>query len=713
MSQSAHGMQDIVLTPGVNTQLTMEANQAGISVSQQIRFKTGLAQKLGGWTNYYPTPVSSTPIRDVHGFQGFTGQKFIAAGSQTNLVVVSCGILSDITPQQNLNVFQNVKLSATSGSNIVTITDPSLGLSGGIGQLGSVYLAGNFISLGSGVTISSGYGIVSVLSSETYQIAIDNLSPSTFSSVAIGSNSSSPPYQMSFAFSSGSNFADVFFVSAPFQAGSYYNFGNVFVASTAVTLPLQVTSIIDSTHFQINIGFKSQVTISSQVSANIIYYQTQSPTLPFLGYGTGNYSSGAYGIGIPPPPFTGTPITVNDWSLDNAGNYLIAVPQNGPLYYWSVETGFSTAQVTIANSSPVFNRGGFVTQPQQIVMMFGSTDLNGVQNPLLARWSDSINFLVWIPSPTNSAGSFRIPTGSLLVGGLQAPQFAVLWTDVDVWTATWVGQPLLWAWLRIGDGCGLIGQHAADVQQGVVYWCGPTNFYVMSNGVQPLPCTVWDFFFDNLDPVNKSKVRATSNSLFNELAWFFPLSPAACLKYGIAYTGENNAYVKLHVGEGNEYEWDYGFLSRTAWIDTTALGPPIGTDGNGNLLQHETSFDATGTPINAYFETGYFAIGDGSDLMIVDYVLPDIRWQAGSATSPGTLLFTFYTTDYPSPETTFSGGALPGERQYGPYTVTQTTQFINTRMRGRFWRCRIESNDLGTFWRIGKIKFRWGAAGRR
>jgi len=224
-----------------------------------------------------------------------------------------------------------------------------------------------------------------------------------------------------------------------------------------------------------------------------------------------------------------------------------------------------------------------------------------------------------------------------------------------------------------------------------------------------LPCKVWDFFFQNLDRANQSKVRAASNSFFNEVSWFFPVAGG---------DGENLAYVKLHIGEGQAYEWDYGLLSRTAWTDVTVLGGPVGVDRIGNVVQHEASFDAYGaTAINAFFETGYFEVGDGTDLALVDWVIPDIRWQAGgvggTTTPSGTLLFTFYTTDYPAPSISGIGGPQPGERVYGPFMVTAATQWINTRMRGRFWRCRIESTDLGTFWRIGKIKFRWGPAGRR
>jgi hypothetical protein len=333
-----------------------------------------------------------------------------------------------------------------------------------------------------------------------------------------------------------------------------------------------------------------------------------------------------------------------------------------------------------------------------MVMCFGSTQISGQQDPLMMRWSDEGDFTSWVVTPTNAAGSFRIPTGSTLIGGIQAPLFAVAFTDIDVWTATWAGQPLIWSWSRVGTGCGLIGQHAADVQSGVIYWCGPSNFYTMgAQGVQVLPCSVWDFIFQNIDKANQSKVRAASNATFNEVSWFFPIAGG---------NGENQAYVKLHIGEGNEFEWDYGLLSRSAWVDVTVLGPPIGVDNAGNLLQHETGFDATGTPLNAYFETGWFEIGDGSDLALVDWVLPDMKWSAGTlgVSTPGaTVLMTFYTADYPgSPQ-----------RTYGPFSVTQATQFINVRMRGRFWRCRVESNDLGSFWRLGKIKFRWGASGRR
>jgi hypothetical protein len=266
-----------------------------------------------------------------------------------------------------------------------------------------------------------------------------------------------------------------------------------------------------------------------------------------------------------------------------------------------------------------------------------------------------------------------------------------------VWTAQYIGQPLIWSFTRVGTGCGVLGPHAMDVQSGVVYWAGQNNFFMLGpNGVQVLPCTVWDYFFQQLDTANQSKVRCAANSVFNELTWFFPV---------IGGNGENTNYVKVHI-EGTEYEWDYGVLPRTAWVDVTAVGNPIGADNNGFLYQHETQFDANGTPINAAIETGYFEIGDGSDFVFVDWVFPDAKW--GYTGTPvqgsGILLFTFYTADYASQQP---------ERVYGPYAVSQGVPYINCRMRGRFWRVRVESKDINSFWRLGKVMFRWAPAGRR
>jgi hypothetical protein len=63
---------------------------------------------------------------------------------------------------------------------------------------------------------------------------------------------------------------------------------------------------------------------------------------------------------------------------------------------------------------------------------------------------------------------------------------------------------------------------------------------------------------------------------------------------------------------------------------------------------------------------------------------------------------TFYVIDYP--------GDTP--RSYGPYTLTQATQYINPRFRGRLMSVQVQSNN-SVFWRIGRVRFRNATSGRR
>jgi len=219
------------------------------------------------------------------------------------------------------------------------------------------------------------------------------------------------------------------------------------------------------------------------------------------------------------------------------------------------------------------------------------------------------------------------------------------------------------------------------------------NFFTLgAQGVTPLPCTVWDQVFQNLSIANQSKVRCAVNSAFNEIAWFYPSALS---------TGDNDSYVKVHI-EGNEYEWDYGSLTRTAWADVSILGMPLGADLSGTIYQHETGTSITGTGLPS-FQSGYWAISDGDDIPFVDLIIPDFIYQAKSGSSAASINITFYGVDYP--------GDTP--RTYGPYTVTPTTEYINTRIRNRLLSVFVQSNNSSEFWRIGRIRFRFAQSGKR
>jgi len=92
-----------------------------------------------------------------------------------------------------------------------------------------------------------------------------------------------------------------------------------------------------------------------------------------------------------------------------------------------------------------------------------------------------------------------------------------------------------------------------------------------------------------------------------------------------------------------------------------------------------------------------------TDIPFVDMIIPDFIYGLRSAAQGASINITFFGVDYPDgPQTT-----------YGPYTVTSTTQFINTRIRNKLLSALIQSSASSEFWRIGRIRFRFAQSGRR
>jgi hypothetical protein len=197
-----------------------------------------------------------------------------------------------------------------------------------------------------------------------------------------------------------------------------------------------------------------------------------------------------------------------------------------------------------------------------------------------------------------------------------------------------------------------------------------------------------------------NKIRIAPNSRFGEISWYFPT---------VTNGGEPSHYIKYNIFLN---QWDFGELERTAWINESVLGPPIGGgplpgSSDSFIIQHETSTDAVDSsgnpyPMNSYFETGYYVMNEADLKMFVDQVWPDMKWGYYGGTQNVTVNLTFKVTDY--------AGQTP--ISYGPYPMTQNTTFITPRFRGRLTSIRLDSNDVGTFWRIGNIRYRFQPDGK-
>lgn len=671
----------VKLRPSINVEFTPVLNEAGYSESNLGRFKAGLFQKLGGWTSdtIYSANLPGIP-KSLHAWQDINANKYLLVGTTTGLNVVKDKTVRSITPQEKLT--DTATFSTTSGSSLVRIDDASVTE---ISNDDSIFFntpvqVGNIILFGS-------YPVNQFLSSGAFNIDVGVNATSTTSSWAVPS----------FTITSGSASVTVTLNGHGLVAGDEVDFA-ISTTNSDVTIGGTYTVITATTDTFTILASKSSTAnvtfFMNAGSAQLVYSLVIGPQPPGLGWSNESYSSGGYGTGSSISVQTGDPITATDWSLDNFGAFGIATPKNGGIYYYNPNAGFQTAQ-PIPNA-PLFNSGAFVAMPQQQIVAWGSSteiDLGYVQDQLLVRWCDVGDFTQWTAATTNQAGSYRLSTGSYIVGATQGPQNGLLWTDIDLWAMSYIGQPLVYGFNKIGSNCGLIAQHAHATLLGNVYWMGLSNFFMMAgNGIQVIPCPVWDAVFQDLDTANQDKCVAGANTTFNEVWWFYPSKSNG--------TGQPDKYVKYNT---NEQTWDYGTLSRTAWIDQSVLGPPIATTTSGSVYQHELTNDADGSPINTSMQTGYWMLSDGEEIVFVDWLLPDFKWGLFNGEQTASIQVTFYAVDYP--------GDTP--RTYGPYTVTKNSQYVNVRIRARYMAMKIESNDVGSFWRLGGVKYRYAQDGRR
>jgi hypothetical protein len=735
------------LKPGVDTTSTTALNDnRSYTFSNLIRFVPdreglGLVQKIGGWVNYFNSAINST-VRALKGWSDLNAVNHLAIGAESSLSVLSGDNFKDITPQLETTNTAPV-FSTTAGSNIVVVTDSNISASvldyvnyvtpvsvGGLvlrgpyqlqivaGAQYTIYVSSlatatantSTNTIITGLTAGSTYRIVTVGTGSNWtSIGASAATVGTIfnknSTAGVGTGTAKLVAIPAFSTTSGSFIITTYFDNHGFSAGDQFYVG---VQTTVGGVPLfgsyTILSVLSSSIFTFSAANTATSTVGPTAtnSGNVqsTFYIATGPQPIGSGFGVGGFGTGGFGLGTTQNPTPGTPITTTDWTLENYGQNLIACPTGGAIYYWQPDGQIQNAQI-IGGNAPLVNEGIFVAMPERQIIAYGSS-FTLAPDPLLVRWSDVGDYSVWNATETNQAGSYRIPSGSKVVTGIQGPQQGLLWTDLDLWAMQYVGPPFVYGFNKIGSNCGAIGRHCVGQLNSVVYWMSQKQFFLsMGSGPQVIPCSVWDAVFQNLKSGNDAngvpytqRIRCAVNSQFNEVMWFYPSANG---------TGENDSYVKYNV---IIQCWDYGTLGRTAWMDQSVLGPPIGAGADNFLYQHEVGNDAaSGTSTTAMLSTaatGYMQLNEADNLVFVDQIWPDMHWGSYSGNQNATVQITFLVTNYP--------GDAPVA--YGPYNMTQSTEYISVRIRARLLSIQLSSNDVGTFWRLGAVRYRFQLDGK-
>jgi hypothetical protein len=644
-------LQKIQFKPGFNKQQTATGAEGQWIDGDNIRFRYGEPQKIGGFQQLVASTLAG-PARDQHTWTALDGKKYAAIGTSKILAIYYESEFFDITPVKT--AITGCTYTSTTGSATVTITKAGHGLS-----------TGDYLIFSAATTPGA---------------------PTT-------------------------SYTSASFTTNTFEVRSV-------PTSSTFTLTMPTT--------ETGTGVTTGGTLSFQA------YETIGPVAqtPAYGWGTATWGFETWGTERSTSSVTLAP---GSWSLDNYGQVLVATIKNGKTFTWDPSAaGRLSIRATVVANAPTASICSVVSDRDRHLFLFGTETTIGdptTQDPMLIRFSNQEDINTWNPTVTNTAGTFRLDTGNEIIGALQGKDYILVLTDQAAYTIQFVGPPFTFSIRQVGTNCGCIGQHAMVYAQGAVFWMGyGGGFFAFDGTVKQIPSLVEDFVFtsigDNLGINYDSSqiVYAYHNSLYNEVGWNYAKSGSTQVDRNVVYNFVENT-------------WSVGTLARTTYNDAVTFDLPYATQynrtgtptfptingvtntyGSSKYWAQETGVnevDASGnaTAIAAYIKSGDYDIseqglgGDGQLIMRVKRFIPDFKSLEGN------VKITLFFRDYPANNESTPSTTPP--LITGPFTITSSTDKVDTRVRGRQVSLKIENDALNETWRYGTLRLDIEAGGRR
>ena len=727
----------IKFAPGIDKQDTAVGAEGRWVDSDNVRFRYGLPEKVGGWQSLINDTIVGV-ARKMLPFVDNDGNRYVAIGTDKFLLVYFEGQLFDITPLKADITGATIATVDTSATCTIT-TSSAHGINeGDIVLFDSVTLPG-----GTGYVASDfedkNFQVISVPTPTTFTITQSSNATGT---VATGGSITLKPYEpvgpaaQSYGYGFGiGNYGGTVTGSATTTLN-----GGIVAADTTITLT-------DASSFPTS----GTVLIGNFSSGN---YASTSELVTYSGK-AGNDLTGCTrstnGTTAPSSTATGTTVTnATDWtgwgdaveastvtlepglwSLSNFGEVLIATILNGKTFTWN--SGIAARLTTRASTTtsgfettnnPTATRSTLVSPTTRHLIHFGTETTIGspdTQDDMFIRFSEDENINAYVPEATNTAGTQRLQDGTKIMGALVAKENILVWTDNSLYTMKFVGAPFTFGFEQVGTNCGLIGQNAAIEIDGVAYWMGTNGFFSFDGTVNSLPCSLEDDVYDNIDTTKGQQINAGINNLFTEVTWWYPTSGSDFNNRYVAYNyGEDNARLPM----GNWYGGTNTNSIRTTWIDSLIYPKPYATAFNSSnagtfpvvvgetglgqsvLFEHEIGTDqinpdGSTTTLTSFVQSFSFSLQkDQSEIFLaMRRFLPNFKVLTGNNQ------VTIGITDFPAES--LSDSTL------SPFTITSSTNKVDTRARGRYASIKIENTGSGEAWRFGTFQVDLQPDGRR
>jgi hypothetical protein len=717
-------LQKVRFAPGFNKQVTATGGEGQWVEGDNVRFRYGTPEKIGGWAQLGSVEMSGRNTA-IHHFVNASGIKYAALGTSNILYAYSGGIFYDIHPIKSTTSLTSA-FTTTNGSSTVTITFSS---AHNIGK-GDIILCDNFSSITNSNFNSTTFDDVKFM--------VKSIPTDTTLTIDVGSNESG-----SGATTSGGIRVQHYYPVGPavetattgWGLGSW---GGVQQGQFTSTLSSELSASATSLTMASSTSFPSSGTV--QIGTELITYTGNSGgTLSGLTRGATGTTAAIHSSGATVTDAadffawnaaaSGDIVTAPGlWSLDNFGNKLIATIFGAETFEWDSDPiGANNTRATILANAPTASSFTLVSAPDRHLIFFGTETTVGTsssRDEMFIRFSDqeSINATTsYSPSAINTAGTQRLADGSKIVGAIRGRDAIYIWTDTSLFIMRFVGAPFTFSFQQVGTNCGLIGKNAAVEVDGSAYWMSENGFFRYTGKLESLPCLVEDHVYDDINTIPKQHINAGLNNLFGEVMWFYPSSSSSTVNRMVCYNYLDSTPERP--------VWTTGTLARTSWQDSAVFGKPHateydtssnGTSGSSTFVQgnsdgvsyyyeHEKGLDqireGATSSIVASIESGDFDIGqqglagDGEFMMKIRRVLPDFQTQTGDTR------ITLNLRDFPNQSQASS--------TLGPFTISSATNKIDTRARARSISLKVDNTSTSQFWKLGTFRLDIQPDGRR
>jgi len=743
-------LQQIKFAPGIDKQDTSVGAVGRWIDSDNVRFRYGLPEKVGGWQSLLPDTIVGV-ARKQHAIVDTSGNRYVILGTDKFLICYFEGGLHDITPFDTDSNGAVIALASTVVTNTantsITITTGSTlhGFKEGDIVFFSAFAVPSGSSLSNASFLNKPYQVITVPSNTTFTITSPTQEAGggtlTNGTCTINPYARVGPAAQTYGYGFG---VGQYGGTVQGSASSTLN-GTIAAADTTISLADSRNFTASGTALIGNFSAGSYATTSELVT-----YTGNSDAAP------GNLttvSRSQLGTTAPTNTTTGTTVTqATDWtgwgdpvvastvtlepglwSLSSFGEVLVASIFNGKTFTWNsgdaARLTKRASQITTnfpTTNNPDKTRLTLVSPTTRHLIHFGTEDTIGTpttQEDLLIRFSEQENINEYTIQAVNTAGSQRLQDGTKIMGAISAKENILVWTDNALYTMKFVGAPFTFGFEQVGTNCGLIGQNAAIEIDGVAYWMSNNGFFSFDGTVNTLPCSVEDYVFDDADTTKGQQINAGINNLFTEVTWWYPSQGSEFNDRYVVYNyGQTNEPVRM----GNWYTGINSNSIRTTWMDTSVYPKPYATSFDSNktgsfpviggetglgqtvFFEQETGTDqinpnGTTTTLTSFVESFDFALQ--TDQGIGEYFLSMSRFLPNFKNLLGNAVINVSVTPYPA--------QLNSASSFSPFTIDSATTFVSTRARGRYAAIKIENTGAGQSWRFGTFQADLKPDGRR